>query len=349
MATTRKVKHSKPDVTIDLVAKAAGVSRATVSRVMNGTAKVSPERERAVKKAIAQYNFTPNATARRLAGGRSGLVALLMEESSEEFFLNPFWGLVVQGFSSTIADAGLHPLLLIRPKTGTDDSLFSTLRAGQVDGLAIFSWHRSIKTFEKLLDPKMAVVFGGDLGGSKKFPFVDVDNVKGGLLATRHLIDQGCKNIVTVTGDLKLQSARDRLEGFERAMSEAGRPLDDSVIIQGDYSQSKAEDVTRNLIKKKIKFDGVFAGNDQSAVGIINVLLQNSISVPGDVKVVGFDDSPIASRNQPSITTIHQPTRELGSEVARSLIAILNGEEVEEKLLDVKLIKRDSSSKNKKS
>ncbi len=349
MATTRKVKPSKPDVTIDLVAKAAGVSRATVSRVMNGTAKVSPERERAVKKAIAQYNFTPNATARRLAGGRSGLVALLMEESSEEFFLNPFWGLVVQGFSSTIADAGLHPLLLIRPKTGTDDSLFSTLRAGQVDGLAIFSWHRSIKTFEKLLDPKMAVVFGGDLGGSKKFPFVDVDNVKGGLLATRHLIDQGCKNIVTVTGDLKLQSARDRLEGFERAMSEAGRPLDDSVIIQGDYSQSKAEDVTRNLIKKKVKFDGVFAGNDQSAVGIINVLLQNSISVPGDVKVVGFDDSPIASRNQPSITTIHQPTRELGSEVARSLIAILNGEEVEEKLLDVKLIKRDSSSKNKKS
>jgi len=109
MATTRKAKPAKPDVTIDLVAKAAGVSRATVSRVMNGTAKVSPERERAVKKAIAQYKFTPNATARRLAGGRSGLVALLMEESSEEFFLNPFWGLVVQGFSSTIADAGLHP------------------------------------------------------------------------------------------------------------------------------------------------------------------------------------------------------------------------------------------------
>jgi DNA-binding LacI/PurR family transcriptional regulator len=270
-----------------------------------------------------------------------------MEESSEEFFLNPFWGLVVQGFSSTIADAGLHPLLLIRPKTGTDDSLFSTLRAGQVDGLAIFSWHRSIKTFEKLLDPKMAVVFGGDLGGSKKFPFVDVDNIKGGLLATRHLIDQGCKNIVTITGDLKLQSARDRLAGFERAMLEAGRPIDDSIIIQGDYSQSKAEELTRSLIKKRIKFDGIFAGNDQSAVGIINVLLQSSISVPGNVKVVGFDDSPIASRNQPSITTIHQPTRELGSEVAKSLIAILNGDEVEEKLLDVKLIKRDSSSKTK--
>ncbi len=347
MVTSSKKAQPTGDVTIDLVAKAAGVSRATVSRVMNGSAKVSPEREKAVKKAIAAYNFTPNATARRLAGGRSGLVALLMEESSEEFFLNPFWGMVVQGFSATITEAGMHPLLLIRPKTGTEDSIFSTLRAGQVDGLAIFSWHRPIKSFEKLLDPKMAVVFGGDLGGSKKYPFVDVDNVKGGLLATRHLIAQGCKNIVTITGDLKLQSGRDRLEGFERAMSEAGLQVPESSIIQGDYSQTKAEDLTRALIKKKTKVDGIFAANDQAAVGVINILLQNGIKIPQQVKVVGFDDSPIASRHTPAITTIHQPTRELGSEVAMSLIALLGGQEVEDKLLDVKLIKRASSVKSK--
>lgn len=133
MSKSIKGPAGQADVTIDLVAKAAGVSRATVSRVMNGSAKVSPEREKAVKKAIAKYNFTPNATARRLAGGRSGLIALLMEESSEEFFLNPFWGQVVQGFSTAITDAGLHPLLLIRPKSGTQDSLFATLQAGQMD------------------------------------------------------------------------------------------------------------------------------------------------------------------------------------------------------------------------
>lgn len=343
MASSSKKPLPSGEVTIDRVAKAAGVSRATVSRVMNGSAKVSPEREKAVKMAIAAYNFTPNATARRLAGGRSGLVALLMEESSEEFFLNPFWGMVVQGFSATISEQGMHPLLLIRPKTGSEDSIFSTLRAGQVDGLAIFSWHRPIKSFEKLIDPKMAVVFGGDLGGSKKFPFVDVDNVKGGLLATRHLIAQGCKNIVTITGDLKLQSGRDRLEGFERAMSEAGRTVLDSSIIQGDYSQSKAEELTRALLKRKTKVDGIFAANDQAAVGVINILLQNGIKIPEQIKVVGFDDSPIASRNSPTISTIHQPTRELGSEVAKSLIAILNGESVEEKILDVKLIKRAST------
>lgn len=335
------------DVTIDLVANSAGVSRATVSRVLNGTAKVSPEREKAVKKAIAKYNFKPNATARRLAGGRSGLIALLMEESSEEFFLNPFWGQVVQGFSSAIADAGLHPLLLIRPKSGTEDSLFATLQAGQMDGLAIFSWHRPLKSFEKMLDPRMAVVFGGDLGGSKKYPFVDVDNVKGGYLATKHLIDSGCKNIVTITGDLKLQSGRDRLDGYEKAITAAGLKISDQLIIHGDYTQSKAEELTRQLVKNKTKFDGVFAGNDLSAVGVINVLLQNGISVPGKVKVVGFDDSPIANKNQPSITTIRQPIRELGAQVAESLLAILDGQEVEDKILDVKLIKRESSASRK--
>lgn len=344
MAKTNKSAHGQHEVTIDLIAKAAGVSRATVSRVMNGSAKVSPERVKAVKKAITKYNFTPNATARRLAGGRSGLIALLMEESSEEFFLNPFWGQVVQGFSSTITDAGLHPLLLIRPKSGTEDSLFSTLQAGQMDGLAIFSWHRPVKSFEKMLDPKMAVVFGGDLGGSKKFPFVDVDNVKGGFLATKHLIESGCKNIVTITGDLKLQSGRDRLDGYEQALKSEGVKIKDDLVIHGDYTQSKAEDLTRRLLKNKTKFDGVFAANDLSAVGVVNVLLQSGVSVPSDVKVVGFDDSPVASRNQPSITTIRQPIRELGAEVAASLLAILGGEEVEDKMLDVKLIKRESSA-----
>jgi DNA-binding LacI/PurR family transcriptional regulator len=149
---------------------------------------------------------------------------------------------------------------------------------------------------------------------------------------------------VTITGDLKLQSGRDRLEGYEQALSNAGLKVNDDLVIHGDYTQSKAEALVRQLIKKKVKFDGVFAGNDLSALGVINVLLQNGISVPGKVKVVGFDDSPIASRNQPSISTIRQPIRELGAQVAETLLAMLNGQEVEDKILDVKLIKRESSA-----
>jgi DNA-binding LacI/PurR family transcriptional regulator len=330
--------------TIDQIAESAGVSRATVSRVLNGTAKVSPATLKAVNKAIAKYKYVPDSTARRLAGGRSGLTVLLMEETNEEFFLNPFWGQIVQGFSAKITESGMHPILLIHPKSANEESLFATLKASKVDGIAIFSWHRPLKSLEKVIDPKTAIVFGGDLGSSKKYPYVDVDNVKGGKLATDHLIEVGCKNIVTITGDLRLQSGRDRLEGYEKSLIKAGFKINENLILHGDYTQSKAEELTRQLIKSKIKFDGIFAANDQSAVGVINILLQNGIGVPKKVKVIGFDDSPISARNNPAISTIKQPIRDLGAEVASSLLEIIKGKEVKNKTIDVKLIKRKSTA-----
>jgi DNA-binding LacI/PurR family transcriptional regulator len=272
------------------------------------------------------------------------LIALLIEESSEEFFTNSFWGEVVRGFSETIREAGMHPLMLIQPKSGTEESLFATLQAGQMDGLAIFGWHKPVKVLEKLLDPKMAVVFGGDFGGSKKYPCVDVDNVWGGYLATQHLIESGCKNILVITGDLTLQSARDRLSGYEKAISEAGLKIDEKLIIHGDYTQTKAESIVRQVLRSKKKFDGIFAANDLSAIGAIQALLQQGISVPEQVKVIGFDDSPVATKGILPVTSIRQPIKELGIEVALSLLEILNGGQVGDKLLGVKLIKRKSTA-----
>lgn len=338
-------RSNRTDSTIDQVAKLAGVSRATVSRVMNGSAHVSPERVKAVQRAIKELNFTPNSTARRLAGGRSGLIALLIEESSEEFFTNSFWGEVVRGFSQTIRDAGMHPLVLIQPKSGTEESLFATLQAGQMDGLAIFGWHKPVKVLEKLLDPKMAVVFGGDFGGSKKYPCVDVDNVRGGYLATQHLIESGCTKILVITGDLTLQSARDRLSGYEKALSEAGLKIDEKLIVYGDYTQIKAESIVRQVLRSKRRFDGIFAANDLSAVGAIEMLLQHGVSIPEQVKVIGFDDSPVATNGVLPVTSIRQPIKELGIEVALSLLEILNGGQVSDKLLGVKLIKRKSTAR----
>lgn len=345
MGVTQNSINLKKKVNIELIAKEAGVSKATVSRVLNGSAKVSPEFTKAVNKAVKKFGFVPDAAARQLAGGRSGLTVLLLEETNEEFFLNPFWGQVVQGFSSTISKAGLHPILLIHPKTADEESLFRSLQSNKVDGIAIFSWHRPIKNYEKMLDPRVSVVLGGDLGGSEKYPFVDVDNVKGGFLAANHLIEQGCKRILTITGDMRLQSARDRLAGYENALTKSGLDIDTNLIVNGDYTQSKSEDLLRKILDGKTKFDGLFAANDQSAIGAINVLSQKNISIPSKVKVVGFDDSPIASKTIPSLTSIKQPIRELGSEVAHSLINLIQGKEVPNKLIDVKLIKRASTSK----
>jgi LacI family transcriptional regulator len=160
------------------------------------------------------------------------------------------------------------------------------------------------------------------------------------------LISQGCKKIVAITGDLKLQSGRDRFEGFEKAMSEAGREISPDSVLTGDYSSSKAEEVVREFLKKKIPFDGIFAGNDLSAIGAINVLLQNKIAVPKQVKVIGFDNSPVATRSVPALSSIHQPTRELGAEVANMLVAALGGSEVTKKMLPVKLVARESTAKS---
>lgn len=335
---------SNNDVNIDAIAKEANVSPATVSRVLNGTVKVSAAREKAVRKAIAKFNYTPNASARHLAGGRSGLIALLMEESNEEFFYNPFWSQVVQGFSTTISNAGALPLLLVRPRSGTDNSVFATLLKGKIDALAVLSWHASTTNLAKNLDPKIPTIVVGDFGNSINSSRVDVDNVKGGFLATEHLISTGCKNILALTGDLKLQSGRDRLDGYKKALTDAGYKVREEMILQGDYTGATARELIAKALKKGIKFDGVFAANDLSAISAMDVLKEDAIKVPEQVKIVGFDDSPIASSSNPSITTIRQPIRELGAEVALSLLAILDGEEVADKLLDVELIVRESTT-----
>jgi len=335
------------DVNIDAIAKAANVSPSTVSRVLNGTAKVSPEREMAVRTAVAKFNYIPNASARHLAGGRSGLIALLMEESNEEFFYNPFWSQVVQGFSTTISNAGSLPLLLVRPRSGTENSVFTTLLKGKIDALAVLSWHAPTSDISSNLDPKIPTIVVGDFGKSINSSHVDVDNVKGGFLAAEHLIAAGCKNILALTGDLRLQSGRDRLEGYKKALTSSGLKVREDMILRGDYTSVTARDLTAGAIKKGIKFDGICAANDLSAVGAMEVLKEHGFNIPEQVKIVGFDDSPIASTSSPSITTIRQPIRELGAEVALSLLAILDGEEVADKLLDVELIVRESTSAKK--
>lgn len=332
------------EVNIDAIAKAAKVSPSTVSRVLNGTANVSAEREKAVRKAISKFNYIPNASARHLAGGRSGLIALLMEESNEEFFYNPFWSQVVQGFSTTISNAGSLPLLLVRPRSGTEISVFSTLLKGKIDALAVLSWHASGTNIAKNLDPKIPTIVVGDFSRSINSSNVDVDNIKGGKLATEHLISMGCKNILAVTGDLKLQSGRDRLKGYKKALSGAEYKVREEMILEGDYTGATARELINKAIKMKVAFDGVFAANDLSAISALEVLKDHGLKVPDEIKIVGFDDAPIASSSSPSITTIRQPIRELGAEVALSLLAKLNGEEVADKLLDVELIVRESTS-----
>lgn len=329
--------------TLDLVASAAGVSRATVSRVVNGNEKVAPETRELVQKHLKRLDYQPNILARKLAGGKGNLIALVLEESSEEFFMNPFWRSVVEGFMQVCQANKRNPMLFFHSKEESDQELINLLIEAHVDALAIFGWHRDIRILDQKIPGDMAVVFGGNQGASKRFSFVGVDNFKGGKLATQHLIKRGCKQILHLTGSLEVLSARERLDGYKDALSEAGIKYDQNLIIKGDYTALTAHKSMKKIIKSKINFDGLFAANDLSAAAAIEELQHAGIKVPSQVKVIGYDGSAIAEQHKPSISTIAQSPLLLGQKVADKLMRGLDGDEFGNEEIEVKLIVRESS------
>lgn len=323
--------------TIDEIAEAAGVSKATVSRVMNGTAIVSEDRRLRVEATIKKLNYHPNPNARKLAGGVGGSIALVLEESTEEFFMNPFWKSVVQGFIDKASSSQLHPVLFFHSKVESDEFLVQALVRGNFDGVAIFGWHRDIKILEKHIPKNMSVVFGGNQGSSTRFTYVGVDNVAGGELATENLISAGCTKIATITGDLTVQSARERLDGYKKALKKAGLTFDKKFVLEGDFTKESAEAVLQAAMKRKLDFDGIFVGNDVMAAGALSVLQAHGVAVPKKVQLIGFDGSEIAKKASPSIASIAQPSYELGSVVAGNLVKALNREGISNVSLDLAL------------
>ena len=324
--------------TIDEIAAAAGVSKATVSRVMNGTAAVSDERRKKVEATIKKMNYHPNVNARKLAGGFGGSIALVLEESTEEFFMNPFWKSVVEGFIDKASSSNLHPVLFFHSKNESDDNLVQALVRGNFDGVAIFGWHRDIKILEKYVPKNMVIVFGGNQGASKRFTYVGVENVDGGKLATNSLIAQGCTKIATITGDLTIQSARERLTGYKEALTEAGIPVRENFILNAEFTKESAEQALTKFLTKNVKFDGIFAANDVMAAAALRVMTNHKIKVPHDVKLIGFDGSALATESNPSIATIAQPSYELGNVVAGNLVRALKHEEISSVKLELQLV-----------
>jgi len=184
----------------------------------------------------------------------------------------------------------------------------------------------------------MEVVFGGNQGKSTRFTYVGVDNEVGGEMATQHLIDQGCRDIVIITGDLEIQSARERLAGYEQALEKNGIKIRKNLILEGDFTQESAEKALTQAIQKRIPFDGIFAANDLMAAGCMKVLEGAKIKVPHQVKLIGFDGSDIALKSTPPITTIAQPSFDLGATVARNLAKVLKRETISSVKLDLELM-----------
>jgi len=328
--------------TLEMVAARAGVSRATVSRVVNGSPKVSPDVVSAVQAAIADLNYVPNRAARSLASRRTQSIALIVPESAARVFDDPFFASVVQGVALALASTDYTLTMLIESELDPDKTR-RYLLGGNVDGALIVSHHTGDHSFAQL-SGSLPLVFGGrPLNPAESSGFtVDVDNEHGASLGTGHLVERGARRIGTIAGPQDMPPGVDRLRGWRTTLTEAGLATD--LVESGDFTAASGAAAMRRLLERDPAVDGVFAANDQMAMGALLALAEAGRRVPDDVAVVGFDDDRYAATTVPALTTVRQPSSKMGAEMALKLVALIEGKPVEpETILPTELVVRASA------
>ncbi len=339
---TSEQQESRPAPTLEAVAALAGVSRATVSRVVNGSPKVTPEVVESVTAAIAQLNYVPNRAARSLATRRTQVIALVVPESTARVFADPFFASIVQGVALHLADTDYTLNMVIASETNPDKTR-RYLMSGNADGALVVSHHSGDHSYAHL-GHSLPIVFGGrPLNNGKQVSyFVDVDNVAAAESATLHLINQGRRSIATIAGPQDMPPGVDRLSGWRKALAAHG--LDQTLVEFGDFAPESGTAAMRRLLGRGVPIDALFAANDQMAAGAYLAILEAGLSIPDDIAVVGFDDDYYAKTTAPPLTTVHQPSVRLGATMAEVLVKRIEGEPVDRvTILPAELVIRQST------
>ncbi|MDN5384220.1 MULTISPECIES: LacI family DNA-binding transcriptional regulator [Streptomyces] len=306
--------------TLEAVAARAGVSRATVSRVVNGANGVRQPLVERVRRAVEELGYVPNQAARSLVTKRHDAVAVIIAEPETRIFADPYFGLQLRGISKELTAHDTQLVLLLTE--GRDDyaRVGRYLAGGHVDGALVFSLHLDDPLPEMIQRAGVPTVFGGRPGwsdGTHKVVYVDSDNRGGAREAVRHLVGLGRTRIGHITGALDQTSAVDRLDGYRDVMGDA----DPHLIVESDFTPAGGERAMRTLLDRCPDLDAVFAANDLTASGALRVLRERGLRVPEDVAVVGFDDMlPVAEQTEPPLTTVRQNIEEMGRLMARLLM-----------------------------
>ena len=292
--------------TLEDVAAAAGVSRSTASRAINGEAKVSPRARAAVESAVLRLGFTPNPAARSLVTHRTNAVALVVPEPDERIVADPFFAAAIHGLSQALADTELQLVLLMASMGGSPERTVRYLRHGHVDGAVVVSHHQADDIERALVETRLPSVFvGRPWNLPDRLSWVDTDNREGGVLATEHLIARRRRRIGTVAGPADMTAAQDRLAGWRAALGRAGLPAD--AVEHGDFTTAGGAAATRRLLAAHPDLDAMFVASDLMAAGALAELRAGDRSVPGDIAVVGYDDSAVAAVTDPPLTTVLNP------------------------------------------
>lgn len=328
--------------TLEMVAAVAGVSRSTVSRVINDSPKVTPEALAAVKAAIEQLGYVPNRAARSLASRRTQSIALVIPENTAKFFADPYFAMVIQGAAMYVSTTDYTLTLLIAAE-GDAEKTRRYLQGGNVDGALILSHHSDDLSYVALAR-SLPIIFGGrpmSPEGPSAY-YVDVDNVGAARDVTANLIAHGRTHIATIAGPQDMAAGLDRLTGWRLALQGAGLP--EGPLEYGDFSPESGEAAMIRILESGKAFDGLFVASAQMASGAMQVLRDRGIAVPDDVGVVTFDNDYFAQNARPALTTIEQPTTEVGRTMVAELIRLIDGLPVETiTMMPTRLIDRGSA------
>ncbi|MBB6121513.1 substrate-binding domain-containing protein [Nocardiopsis algeriensis] len=333
--------------TLEMVAERAGVGRGTVSRVINGSAQVSPRTREAVHNAIAELGYSPNQAARTLVTRRTDTIALVVSEPRDRLFADPFFADIIRGVSSVLHERDLQLMLTTARGESEHKRVGDYLTGFHVDGALLVSLHSDDPLSARLSAAGVPVVHGGrPHSPDQPAPYcVDTDNAGGAEEAVRYLLESGRRRVATITGPLDMNAGVERLRGYRKVLEEAGIGFDERLVVQGDFSSEGGARAMEELLDGGSRPDAVFAASDMMAIGGLRVLRSRGLRVPEDVALVGYDDTIMARHSDPALTTVHQPTVQMGREMARLLVdvAIPRTSDSETVILETGLVVRESA------
>lgn len=321
-----------------MVAREAGVSPSTVSRVLNGTAKVAEATRASVLRAIEQLDFKPDPAARSLAGGRTMSIGVLTQ-----YLDSPFYGQAISGIEETLSDNGYVPLFVSGHwSRAQDQERLAILGERRVDGIIVLAELLLDETLMELATRVPVVMVGRKIDGPN-LASLAFDNVEASRLAVGHLLGLGHRNIAYITGPTDHLDAWQRLDGYTNELGAHDIAFDPRLVVRGDYREAGGFKAMQHLLQTGLNFSAVITGNDQMAYGARLALSRTGLRVPDDVSLVGFDDLPHSAYTVPPLTTVRLPIHAIGSLAASTVLAMLNGENPSPDTPPAELVVREST------
>lgn len=333
----------KPKVTIGDIAKRVGVSKTTVSRVLNNKPYVDAETKQKILDLIEETGFTPQVSAINLAGGRTNIIGLLVPSLSSPYSLT-----VIQGVAEKIAEENYELMLYTTGLSGANQKKFlQKISKKMVDGLVVLLPRGSTDMENQLLSGDMPIVLIDHRGIDTHLPSVSVTNEKGGYDATEYLISLGHECIGFISGIMDFGCSRDRLEGYKVALRSHGIPFCAEYVKPGDFTESSGYASTLELLDMEQRPTAIFCTNDDMAFGAMRAVESKGLKIPLDISIVGFDDIARASLTYPPLTTVKQPLFTMGRKAAELVESLIDGDAVERSniVLNTELVVRGSCAK----